>query len=631
MTAAPVPWHDLNQAGLMAHVARLRGRLEGTGPGDDEYDLPEAPALDSLVSAFGLSPFERDTLLLCAAVELDAGFAVRCGTSQGDAHCAYPTFSLALAALPGAHWSAITPGAPLRHWRLVELGGSDTVTRSPLRIDERVLHYLTGLAYLDPRLQGVIQPVPTALPVTESQRNAARQIADRWSRDEAAGWPVIQVVALDPSDAVSVAALACELTGIRLHRALASDLPASADRWTLARLWDREAVLSRSALALECDDTEGRRAASVFVDSLAGPVIVVTREPIPLRTRDSIHLDLALPPPTEQKALWQEMLGSATAQLNGELDRLIAHFRMGARAIQAAGAQARATGVVDGPSLWHACRVQARARLEGLAHRIDPRAGWDDLVLPEPQLRMLRDMASQVRHRGLVYEAWGFGGSGTHGLGISALFAGASGTGKTLAAEVLAHDLGLDLYRIDLSQVVSKYIGETEKNLQRVFDAAEQGGAVLLFDEADALFGRRSEVRDSHDRYANIEISYLLQRMEAYRGLALLTTNLKSLLDSAFLRRIRFIVQFPFPEAHHRAAIWRRMFPPLAPTEGLDLTKLSALNVAGGHIRNIALGAAFLAAEAGEPVRMGHMLRATRAEYAKLEKTLTEAEIKGWT
>jgi SpoVK/Ycf46/Vps4 family AAA+-type ATPase len=229
-----------------------------------------------------------------------------------------------------------------------------------------------------------------------------------------------------------------------------------------------------------------------------------------------------------------------------------------------------------------------------------------------------------------VYETWGFEKKGSRGLGISALFSGVSGTGKTMAAEVLANELRLDLYRIDLSAVVSKYIGETEKNLRRVFDAAEEGGAILLFDEADALFGMRSEVKDSHDRYANIEVSYLLQRMEAYRGLAILTTNLKSALDTAFLRRIRFILQFPFPDAALRAEIWRRIFPVKTPTEDLDVNRLARLNVAGGNIRNIALNAAFLAADAAEPVRMTHLLRAAQGEYTKLEKSLTDAETSGW-
>jgi SpoVK/Ycf46/Vps4 family AAA+-type ATPase len=274
--------------------------------------------------------------------------------------------------------------------------------------------------------------------------------------------------------------------------------------------------------------------------------------------------------------------------------------------------------------------MQARARLDELAQRIKPVATWDNLVLPNREHQMLKEIAAQVKQRSKVYDIWGFAVRGANGLGISTLFAGASGTGKTMAAEVLAHELRLDLYRIDLSQVVSKYIGETEKNLRKVFDAAEAGGAILLFDEADALFGKRSEVKDSHDRYANIEVSYLLQRMEAYRGLAILTTNMKSAIDIAFLRRIRFVVQFPFPDITQRTEIWRRIFPARMPTEGLDFNKLARLNVAGGNIRNIALNAAFLAADEDKPVQMSHLLRSAKSEYAKLEKTLTEAEAGGW-
>jgi SpoVK/Ycf46/Vps4 family AAA+-type ATPase len=225
----------------------------------------------------------------------------------------------------------------------------------------------------------------------------------------------------------------------------------------------------------------------------------------------------------------------------------------------------------------------------------------------------------------VVYERWGVGKKGGRGLGITALFSGASGTGKTLAAEVLATELHLDLYRIDLSQVVSKYIGETEKNLRRIFDAAEEGGAILLFDEADALFGKRSEVKDSHDRYANLEISYLLQRMEAYRGLAILTSNMRSALDVAF------IVEFPFPGIDERAQIWARVFPRDVPRDGIDVNRLAGLNVTGGIIRNIALTAAFLAADAGSPVRMDHLRQAASLELLKLERTATEAELGGWS
>jgi SpoVK/Ycf46/Vps4 family AAA+-type ATPase len=264
--------------------------------------------------------------------------------------------------------------------------------------------------------------------------------------------------------------------------------------------------------------------------------------------------------------------------------------------------------------------------LSELAQRIEPVAGWQDLVLPDGELATLRQVAAQGRHRALVQEEWGFGATGGRGLGISALFEGESGTGKTLAAEVIAGDLGLDLYRVDLSQVVSKYIGETEKNLRRVFDAAEGGGAVVLFDEADAIFGRRSEVRDSHDRYANIEVGYLLQRMEAFQGIAILTTNFKSAIDPAFVRRLRFVVRFPFPDERMRERMWQQVFPTQAPVSGLDTAALARLSVTGGNIRNIALHAAFLAAADGGLATMAHVLAAARGEYQKLGRTLSGAE-----
>ncbi len=264
--------------------------------------------------------------------------------------------------------------------------------------------------------------------------------------------------------------------------------------------------------------------------------------------------------------------------------------------------------------------------LGGLAELIQPRATWADLVLPEGQLQLLGDLARQVRHRSQVYDEWGFGSRSNRGMGITALFAGESGTGKTMAAEVIAGDLGLDLYRIDLSAVVSKYIGETEKNLRTLFDAAEAGGAVLLFDEADALFSKRSDVKDSHDRYANLEVAYLLQRMEAYRGLAVLTTNLGSNVDRAFLRRLRFVIQFPFPDQELRSELWRRVFPAQTPTQGLDPAALGRLQASGGTIHAMAVSAAFAAVADGSPVRPEHVLHAAKVEYAKAERTLTATE-----
>jgi SpoVK/Ycf46/Vps4 family AAA+-type ATPase len=272
--------------------------------------------------------------------------------------------------------------------------------------------------------------------------------------------------------------------------------------------------------------------------------------------------------------------------------------------------------------------MNTRPQLDTLAQRLEAKATWDDIVLPGEALDLLRQIAAQVGNRSIVYEDWGFHRRMNRGLGISALFTGESGTGKTMAAEVIANELRLNLYRIDLSAVVSKYIGETEKNLRRLFDAAEDGGAILFFDEADALFGKRSEVKDSHDRYANIEVNYLLQRMEAYRGLAILATNMKSALDTAFVRRLRFIVNFAFPGQAERQAIWQKVFPTETPTAGLDFARLARLNLTGGIIHNIALNAAFLAARAGTPVTMQLLLEAARTECRKEGKPINDADFR---
>jgi hypothetical protein len=447
--------------------------------------------------------------------------------------------------------------------------------------------------------------------------------------------PLVQLSGPDRDSKRAVAAAVCAEIGARLHAFPARLLGGTVDEFTLAQLFTREAALGGAALLIDCDDfdlADVARSAAVsrLLDRTSGLLLVTTRERGRVADRPAALFEVAKPTPAEQRALWSEALdagGLGPAPVAAPtIERLVSQFDMGAAAIDAAClvAQAEPDAAADpGRALWDACRAHARPRLDDLAQRIEIGAGWDDLVLPEVQLNMLREIAVHVRQRAKVYEAWGFASKGGRGLGVSALFAGTSGTGKTMAAEVLAATLRLDLYRIDLSCVISKYIGETEKNLRRVFDAAEEAAAILLFDEADAIFGKRSEVKDSHDRYANIEVSYLLQRMEAYRGLAILTTNMKTALDAAFLRRIRFVVQFPYPEATQREAIWCRAFPPGTPTEGLDLQKLARLNVAGGNIRNIAINAAFLAAEAGGPVRMGEIMRAARSEYAKMERPLT--------
>jgi len=423
-----------------------------------------------------------------------------------------------------------------------------------------------------------------------------------------------------------------------LHLMRSADLPAkAAERETFARLWEREALLSDCALLIDNEDAtnfEATPSLLPFLETTDAFLFVTTREPLHSRRRRLVRIDVSRPTAGEQKAMWRQALGPAVEQLNGQLDLISTQFDLGWQAIsqasQEAAAQSRNEGLELGTALWEACRRQVRPQLDDLAQRLAPAATWNDLVLPASNLEVLHSIATHVRWRALVYEGWGFADKGTRGLGISALFSGASGTGKTMAAEVLANELNLDLYRIDLSALVSKYIGETEKNLRRVFDAAEEGGAILLFDEADALFGKRSEVKDSHDRYANIEVSYLLQRVEAYRGLAILTSNLKNALDPAFMRRIRFVVHFPFPDSAQRIEIWRRIFPEATPTDGLNFEKLARLNLSGGNIRNLALSAAFQAASCGEPVRMGHLRAAARGEYAKLEKSLSEVDLRGW-
>jgi SpoVK/Ycf46/Vps4 family AAA+-type ATPase len=283
--------------------------------------------------------------------------------------------------------------------------------------------------------------------------------------------------------------------------------------------------------------------------------------------------------------------------------------------------------LVNMSDLLEACRLQSNRKLAELATRIKPHYVWSDIVLPPDSLRQLREICNAVEFRSIVYEEWGFENKLSQGKGLGLLFAGPSGTGKTMAAEVLAGELGLDLYKIDLSTVVSKYIGETEKNLSRIFTEAATSNAVLFFDEADALFGKRSEVRDSHDRYANIEINYLLQRMEEYEGTVILATNLRKNMDDAFVRRIQFTIEFPFPHADQRLAIWQRVWPKDMPREDLDLDFMARrFEISGGNIRNIALATAFLAAEDGACVKMKHLIRATWQEYQKMGKVVMEGE-----
>ena len=658
-TSGAGSWNEVNQEYLVAEFARLREQLEaksGSKPGGERRvsealqaaqkrakQSAQPPAITRLAEIFALSEFERDVLLLCAGVEMDSGLAAQCGEALGRQRPSV-TFGLAMAALAAPHWSALTPSRPLRRYQLIDIELGHGLATAPLRIEERILHYLAGINLLDPRLEPLLEASEQPAWIAEEHKAVAAQATaalQRFSASNASAGtpeniaqhqPILHLCGDDPHGQQDAAASAAAQSGRRLFTLRSDDIPAGATEAgsnpvdQFLTLWAREAALLDGLLLVQCGTAGFTPAVRRLVERLPGCAVLSSHEPVQLN-RALIRFDVNKPQPQEQKRLWQQTLGPAAKNLNGFLDNLSEQFRLSARTIHATGST---TNSADAAALWNACRALTRPRLEDLAQRITSSAGWDDLILPDPQKLILRQIASQVSCRMKVYETWGFSAKGRRGLGISALFSGESGTGKTLAAEVLASELGLDLYRIDLSAVVSKYIGETEKNLRQVFDGAEEGGVLLLFDEADALFGKRSDVKDSHDRYANIEVGYLLQRMEAYQGLAILTTNLKSAMDRAFQRRLRFTVNFPFPDIAQREAIWKLAFPQATPTSDLDAARLAQLKVAGGSIRNIALNAAFLAAEAKKPVEMAHVLEAARLEALKIERPLSEAEIKGW-
>jgi hypothetical protein len=640
---ATATWNEDNQTYLAAALRRLREIINGRNdlPAEELDDLASRmtrlPALGALAAAFGLSAFERELVLLCAGVELDADLA---GAVRGEGIARQLTFSNALAFLPGAHWSALAPSAPLRRWRLLEIPADVPLTQAPLRAAERVVHFLAGVQTLDANLEGLVtleEPMSATELAPSHARLADRAVRAFTSAAPLSSMPLIQLVGHEGSARDLAGGIAAAL-GLGLAVLHVDDIPAGArERERLARLWEREGVLSSLLLLVDAatlgDDPQAAATAARFLDLLASPTLALVRRPLPGLRREDLHLAVEAPPIAERMAAWQAVLPDPDPSL--KIERIAGQFALTTRDVRTIlgelALREPGDATESGHLLWDICRERSRPRLEHLTDRLSPAEVWDDLVLPDQQKRTLREIVGQARLRNLVYGSWGFAAQSRRGLGLSALFAGPSGTGKTMAAEAIAELLRLDLYRIDLSRVVSKYIGETERNLGLIFDEAEgAGGIILLFDEADALFGKRTEVRDSHDRYANLEISYLLQRMEAYDGLAILTTNLKNSLDPAFLRRIRFVVPFPFPDAAARARIWRGVFPPATPTDGLTYERLARLNVAGGNIRTIALNAAFAAADTGGPVQMIHILAAARTEYAKLERPLNDAEIRGW-
>jgi hypothetical protein len=634
-----VAWEDASRDQLVLELtvlrARLRAHAQGAGDGivevpfaDDVPELAEAEralhaareglpagsALDQVCTAFGLTLFERAVLVLAAGPELVAHVATDLIAATGAPRA---TFALALAALPDAHWSAITPAGPLRRWNLVELLDPASPTRSPLMIDERVLHHLVGAGYLDVSLAALACSVPMPEWLPDPLVQAAEAVVVAWAQ----GRPAL-LHGPQPDNVRAVAAMAADFFGMGLLGLGASDLPSDpVQRDRLLRLMERETVLTGRAWAVDVDGgpSEDVAVRARALEGLDAPVVLFAGSGELPSWGDLMPVLVDRLDVRSRREVLAFALRSAGAPAS-EVPAADRDVAAGIFDLSVRGATAAAAEVGTGTTLWSACRHQVRRSFDGLATVRSPRATWADLVLPPPQLEQLHALVAAARHRSVVLDDWGFADRNSRGLGTTALFAGPSGTGKTLAAEVIAHELGVDLVQVDLSTVVSKYIGETEKQLRRLFDAAEDGGVVLLFDEADTLFGKRTEVRDSHDRYANLEVGYLLQRMESFRGLAILTTNTRSVLDQAFLRRIQSIVTFPYPDHVAREAIWRHAFPTGVPLVDVDPAALAEVDLPGGGIAAAALVAAYLGAEDNGSVTAEHVAVATRWELGKTSR-----------
>ena len=628
---SPVATPEVTDAAIEEAVAAMSAAAASDPP----------PALLLLRHLFGLSEHELNTLLLCVAMELDTGIASLCAQAQGYANRAYPTFALALSLFDEPTWDVLSSDRPLRYWQLIEVNQRDAqpLTTSPLRADERIVNYLKGLNYIDDRLMPFLIPleaVATEPGLPPSQQATVETILTRLEQMATGhSLPVVQLLGPDRDNKQLIARHVTTALGVSGYHLPVRLLPTHiSEIEQISRLWQRESILLPVALYLdtqELDETEADHGMAPllnrFLRRSGGLFFLDTRDLWSGMDTATIFFDISKPTPAEQSAAWS----SALDGVDPDIPALLAgQFNLSVTAINdiAGSVLSQGSPKKDGENildtLWIASLVHTRPRLDMLAQRLVPNSTWNDIVLPDDQIHLLRQITDQVRQRGIVYEEWGFRQKLNRGLGIMALFAGESGTGKTMSAEVIANDLNLNLYRIDLSGVVSKYIGETEKNLRRLFDAAEDGGAILFFDEADALFGKRSQVKDSHDRYANIEINYLLQRMESYQGLAILSTNRRSNLDDAFVRRLRFIVNFPVPDTSDRQRIWQKIFPEMTPTRDLDYHRLAQFKLTGGSINNIALNAAFLAARDRSPIMMSHILGATRAEFLKMDRLINE-------
>lgn len=623
-----------------------------------------------LAQSFDLSPFELDVVLIALAPEIDLRYERIYAYLQDNVSRRRPTIDLVFNLLCSsveeklARRAHFAPNAPLIKHHLIRLLPDLHQLEPPLlshflKLDEQISDVLLGQGDLDRRLAGFCEIIELSA------------LQDNVLLDDNLpyGLPDLFIQARELREPLRLyfhgphgvgkrraAKVLTNLVGGRLIVADLARLPvAQLELEESVRILFREAWLQDAVLYLGNMDTlrsgEREMACETLMYALAratGVVILAGTQrwiPVAQTVVGVMPIPFSMPDVAQRRKRWQANLATADITLaDHELDALAGRFRLTPTQIDESFVEAYnrarwrlAVGGSDEQSdqlvhdLFAAARAQTGHELLALARKIEPSYTWDSIVLPDDALAQLREICGRVTQRQQVLDAWGFERTLSYGKGVNALFTGPSGTGKTMAAEIVAGELGLDLYKIDLSGVVSKYIGETEKNLDRVFRAAENANAILFFDEADALFGKRSEVRDSHDRYANLEISYLLQKMEEYEGLAILATNLRHNLDEAFIRRLAFMIHFPAPDESSRREIWTKIWPPETPlADDVDLAFLARqFKLSGGNIKNIALAAAFLAVDDGGVVTMAHLRHATRREYQKLGKALSEAELGG--
>jgi hypothetical protein len=602
-------------------------------------DLP----LERIRTIFGLSSFEHDTLLVSLAPHLDLRYEQLYGYLQDDVTRKNPTIHLILNLLgePGPNrltaLSSFKESAPLLKHRLLTL--SEETGPKPTSLLNRSLHVDTSIVSW---ILGDYQPcegIQTYVSILTAPQDAALDFIAGPATSEVVPLlkhnPILAFYGPDQTSqeaAVLLTArllgqsvLSIDMAGIKKTEEPPDNVLGLALRDTLLtgrllniRGWDvclDAGNVPAAILTLLCDHPQ--------------PVIVsgqaVWQATGIQRTRPIFWLEFPLPNYEQRVGLWRIFMSGEERLSSSDLSSVASAFALRTGQICDAAASARELALGHGEyvsqkHLFIAARAHSNPNLTSLARKITPRYGWQDIVLPEEQTSLLREIVNTVRNRQQVLEVWGLGRKLVSSRGITVLFAGPPGTGKTMAAEVISAELGLDLYKIDLSTVVSKYIGETEKNLERIFAEAETCNAILFFDEADSLFGTRSEVRDSHDRYANIEISYLLQRMETFDGISVLATNLRANLDEAFTRRLQFAVDFPFPNDADRKRIWKALFPTDAPrADDLDFDLMAKrYKLAGGNIRNVLVSAAYLAAADGGVVNQEHLLHGVKRELQKM-------------